>query len=190
MLHPIIPFITEELFQFFKGENDDLLVTNHWSQEASFNRDHAQSFEKTLNAIYQVRKLRADLKVPPSEKLNAFLKSKNIDDANQRAIVNLCKLENLITSDDLPENSIKVLTGIGEIGIDALNFIDVEAERLRIQKEIQFISKGFEAVEKKLSNQKFKDNAPKDLVDAELKKHQEYSEKLERLRELENSLNA
>ena len=190
MLHPIIPFITEELFQFFKGENDDLLVTNHWSQEASFNRDHAQSFEKTLNAIYQVRKLRADLKVPPSEKLNAFLKSKNLDEANQRVIVNLCKLENLIESDDLPENSIKVLTGIGEIGIDALNFIDVEAERSRIQKEIQFISKGFEAVEKKLSNQKFKDNAPKDLVDAELKKHQEYSEKLERLRELENSLNA
>ena len=190
MLHPIIPFITEELFQFFKGEKDDLLVTNHWSQEASFNRDHAQSFEKTLNAIYQVRKLRADLKVPPSEKLNAYLKSKGLDEANQRVIVNLCKLENLIESDDLPENSIKVLTGLGEIGIDALNFIDVEAERSRIQKEIQFISKGFEAVEKKLSNQKFKDNAPKDLVDAELKKHREYSEKLERLRELENSLNA
>jgi valyl-tRNA synthetase len=190
MLHPIMPFITEELFQFFKNETDDLLISNNWSKKEDFDTERASYFNKILNAVYQIRKLRADLKVPPSEKLEAFSKASDLSEENKRIIISLSRLEKLTEQKDSAKHTIKVLTPIGEISINAIKFIDVEAEKARIGKEIQFISKGFEAAEKKLANEKFRDNAPKDLVDAEIKKHQEYTEKLDRLRELENSLNA
>ncbi|MGX1263539.1 valyl-tRNA synthetase [Rossellomorea marisflavi] len=185
LLHPFMPFITEEIWQNLPHEGESITVAA-WPEVDSALTDDAAAEEMKLlvDIIRAVRNIRAEVNTPMSKQIKLMLKAKDEETLavlkkNAAYIERFCNPESLELSTDAsaPEKAMTaVVTGV-ELFLPLAGLINIEEEIARLEKELDKWTKEVSRVQGKLSNERFVSKAPQKVVDEEKAKEQDYLEK-------------
>ena len=194
LLHPFMPFITEEIWQAIPHEGDFLMKAQWpvYSDALRFPAEEA-SMESVMNAIRAVRNRRADLNVPPSRKSHLYVVTEKGDIFRQGAafMTRLAYASELTVSDTAPEghaDMVSAVTGDAALYMPMNELVDVEKELQRLAKEIEKAEKNIAGLKGKLSNENFVARAPEQVVQAERDKLRKAESLLQQLKESEARL--
>ena len=176
LLHPFMPFITEEIWQALPHEGDALMAAEYpvFKQELSFPED-ARRFETVMDAIKAVRARRAEMNVPPSRKAHLMIVTQEADafEAGRAYITKLAYASEVSVLDSVPadaESMVTAVTDNARMFMPMADLVDLEKERARLQKELANAEKQLQAQIGKLSNQNFVTRAPEAVVNVEREK--------------------
>ena len=168
--HPFMPFVTEEINGIF-SDNKTLLVTSDWPNTIKVDSNQAEnSFKFLIELISEIRSIRSELRVPPSNKIKLFINGDKGDllntlNKNIKELERMARLSSIEIIDILSDNLIQFsISGIS-FGLDLNGVIDVQQELDRLDKELKKINIDLSAVDKKLSNEQFLNNAPKEIIE-------------------------
>lgn len=189
LLHPVMPFITEEIYMALTGEATITLA--QWPQfEAALNFPDAENrMEYLIEAIKSIRNIRQEMNVHPSKKAKTYIiptaDARGAFGSGEHYLQKLGFASEVILIEDKTqlENSVSIVTAGGEILLPLGQLIDKEKELERLNKEIKKLAEEVDRVEKKLGNEKFMSKAPEKVVLEERDKMAKYSEMLEKVRE-------
>ncbi len=192
LLHPFMPFITEEIWQNLPGNKDALIVTSwpKYKQELEF-EDSEASIEYIKTAIKNIRNARAEMNIAPSRKATTIFvtrddKIKSYLENGKRYFINLASAESiqiLDTKENLGEDNISVVLDKAEVFLPLKELIDFDKELERLEKEKEKLEAEIKRVVGKLSNQGFVAKAPEKVVEEEKEKQRKYEEMLEKVLE-------
>ncbi|MBV1819426.1 valine--tRNA ligase [Bacteroidales bacterium MSK.15.36] len=195
LLHPIMPFITEEIYTHIQ-DKEETITTSKWPKYKEELRD--KSAEENMNyiieAIKSLRNVRTEMNVPPSRKAKVMIYAVEGKKAFEEGTVYFEKLASasevifLNSKNDAPENAVSAVTKGAEMFMPLLDLVDLEKELERLNKEKQKLEKEIERVEKKLSNANFVNKAPEAVVNEEKAKGEKYKEMLDAVLERIQSL--
>ena len=193
LVHPFMPFISEEIWQALPHEGEALMVERYpeYRESLSFPEDE-QSFEMVMTAIKAVRTRRSDMNVPPSRKAHLIIATdrKAAFEAGAGYICKLAYASKVTVQDAAPESTagmVSVVTDNARMFMPMAELVDLEKERARIGKELQNAEKQLQAQIGKLSNQNFVTRAPEAVVNAEREKKAKLEALIENLKlSLEN----
>ena len=191
LLHPFMPFITEEIYQALPHEGDALMVQPYpvYREDMAFPAESAR-FEKVMEAIRAIRSRRSEMNVPPSKRPHLYIVTEERE-AFENGRDYLCRLAyagEVIVSEDVPADAdkmVSIVTKDARCFLPMSELVDLDKERERLEKELAK-NRGFlENQRRKLSNESFVSRAPANVVATE----RERAEKLEALiANLEESL--
>ncbi len=177
LLHPFMPFITEELYSVIKSGHDgeSITVAEFPEAEPRFISDKIETeMELVQEAIAAVRAMRKEANVPPGVLVNIVVKPKDentleILSANQAYIRRLAKVDTFSIGFDLhkPETSASNVVRGTEIFVSLEGLVNVEAERSRLEKEIARLKGAVAGIESKLNNEQFIQRAPQQVIEKE-----------------------
>ncbi len=193
MLHPFMPFITEELWQKLaeNGEaRQDMLIRTKWADldEGFGNADSDREMDWVIRFVSEVRSVRSEMNIPAGAKIPLTLKSASDQSAgyleqHNDVIKFLARLESAKLSDEVPEGAIQAVLDEATIIIPVADVIDVAQEITRIQKEIDKTEKEITKFEKKLGNAGFLAKAPEHVIEEQKTRKAEAEEMREKYRE-------
>jgi len=193
ILHPFMPFITEELWHddlFAERSTDDCCIVAQLPTIGEINSRLLGDVELVKQIIAQVRNIRQNKQISPKETLQLLVKSNSGVDYNayKYIIVKLANLSELSFVNDKVGDAVGFLVSTDEFFIPLEQTLDVEAERERLEKEVIYLEGFLKSVDAKLSNERFMANAKPEVIENELKKKADAEAKLkianENLREL------
>lgn len=200
LLHPFMPFITEEIWQNLPHEGESITIAKWPQARPELNDEQAAEEMKLLvDIIRSVRNIRAEVNTPMSKKIKMLLKAKDsnvleILEKNRAYIERFCNPEELTiaTEIEIPDKAMTaIVTGV-EIILPLEGLINIEEEIARLEKELDKLNKEVERVQKKLSNEGFVKKAPQKVIEEERAKEKDYKEKRAaveaRIRELKGDL--
>jgi valyl-tRNA synthetase len=194
LLHPFMPFITEEIWQAIPHSGDFLMVSQwpEYNEGLNFPADEA-AMETVMNAIRAVRNRRADLNVPPSRKSSLYVVTEKQDIFDQGAayITKLAYANELIVSGQAPaghEDMVSAVTSDAVMYMPMNELVDIEKELARLAKEIEKAEKNISGLRGKLSNESFVARAPEQVVKAERERLEKAENLLQQLKESEARL--
>ena len=187
LLHPFMPFITEEIWQALPHDGSALMIQSYpeYSDALSFPEDET-AFEMIMSAIKAVRSRRAEMNVPPSRKPHLRIVTEK-KDVFENGIVYLSKLafagavEITDTDPESLDGMVSVVTDEAKLFMPMAELVDLEKERARIQKELDKAKKELDRLNGKLSNAKFIEKAPENVVAAEREKAEKMQALIENL---------
>ncbi|MEM8568144.1 MAG: class I tRNA ligase family protein, partial [Bacteroidota bacterium] len=186
LLHPFMPFITEELYQAIsKRKEGDCIIVAEWPRSEEYSKDILKEAEIAFEIISNIRNIRNAKQIAQKDTIELKVKTQYFDQFNDFANV-IEKLGNLSsfeeTRDKLENSSSFVLKG-DEFFIPLAEAVDLDKEREAMEKELAY-TKGFlTGVEKKLGNERFIKNAPEKVVAMEKKKMEDAKAKIKVLEE-------
>ncbi len=183
LLHPFMPFITEEIWQALPHEGDFLMLQS-WptvSGKLDFPQEE-KSMELIMEAIGAVRTRRSEMNVPPSKKAHLTLVTQEADLFRQGEahLKRLAYADAVTITDQAPTDQggmVSVVTHAAQMFIPLAELVDLEQEKARLDKEIAKAQKDLDGLKAKLSNENFVNKAPANVVQAE----RDRQEKLEAL---------
>ena len=186
LAHPFMPFLTEELWHELRQRTEkESIVISEWPKIEPFNNDLIQKAELSFEIVSAIRNTRNAKGISPKESLQLLVKTNQESFYTEFGPI-LTKLSNLSEisfATEKPETAISLVIKSEELYIPLAGQIDVEAEREKLSKELEY-AKGFlESVEKKLSNEKFVANAKPQIIEAENKKKDDTLSKIKALEE-------
>jgi valyl-tRNA synthetase len=190
ILHPFMPFISEEIWQYLKErEVDEALIISEYPVSTAFNEDVLREFEVIQEIISAIRNIRKQKNLSFKEKLDlSILTKESLNTEFYGLIRKLCNVSEIDEVDEKLENALTFRVGSNEFFIPYADSIDVEGEMLKIKEELQY-NKGFlSSVQKKLSNERFVKNAPESVILNERKKEADALAKIAMLEESLKSL--
>ena len=173
ILHPFMPFITEEIWHLIteRNENDDIIIA---SMPEPKNSDETvlSKFDFAKEVINGIRKVRAEKNIPFRDSIELFVldKSSSIDNAFDGVIAKLCNVSSIQYTEKAPESAFGFIIGSTEYFIPLTESVDIEAEIEKLKEELKYTQGFLISVDKKLSNERFVSGAPVDVVDKERKK--------------------
>jgi len=178
LLHPISPFISEEIWNHLKGKDDKDIIISQWpsssSRVKSYDVDSIKDFKEIVTSI---RTIRSELNIAPSKKIDIIVSVKSDSEINAinhyRHLIS--KLSNTDKIDlgikiEKPSNSAIAVCRIAEIYIPLGELVDKKEEILKLNKRLFELDKLIVSIEAKLSNKQFIDKAPEKVVDGEKNK--------------------
>ena len=188
LLHPFMPFVSEELWHLISKKNSDIMISS-WPECIGYDQKQLKDFELSSEIISSVRNIRKEQNIASKVKLELFyageFKRNKDHDAMIQKMANLSLFE--FTEEKINNSNGFIVSGV-EFFIPFGDTIDVEAERQKIEQELDY-SRGFlGSVQKKLSNERFVNSAPKNVVDMERKKESDALTKISLLEEKLNTL--
>ncbi|WP_107950624.1 valine--tRNA ligase [Lysinibacillus parviboronicapiens] len=198
LLHPFMPFITEEIWQHLPHEGESITVAAWPTVRTDLHfADEADNMKLLMDIIRSVRNIRAEVNTPMSKKVPLFISAKDaatvtILEANKAYLEKFCNPEPLTIGEGLeaPDQSMTAVVTGAELFLPLVGLINLEEEIVRLEKELEKWAKEVKLVSGKLSNEKFVSKAPEALVNAEREKLADYEDKhavvLKRLEELKN----
>ncbi|WP_164216385.1 valine--tRNA ligase [Virgibacillus sp. YIM 98842] len=190
LLHPFMPFITEEIWQQLPHKGSSITVSQWPKPRKEFHDEKASGEMKRLVSIIKsVRNIRSEVDTPMSKEVKLFIKAENETivselERHREYLVRFCNPSELIISSniDVPEKSMsQVVTG-AELFLPLEGLIDVDKELNRLEKELDKWTKEVNRVQKKLSNEGFVNKAPEKVVEEERKKEKDYLNKQEKVK--------
>lgn len=196
MLHPIMPFVTEKLWQSMPHDGESIMVADYPVANAELDDPAAtEQMNSLIELIKAVRNIRNEANAPMSKPVDILVKVDNDHLAqmlkdNRDYIERFCHPENLTIGKDVEAPRLAmsgILTG-AEVYIPMAELVDLDEERDRMEKEIAKLEKEVERSQKKLGNEKFVNNAPEKVVEAERQKATEWQQKLAAAKERLQSL--
>ena len=187
LLHPFMPFITEEIYQALPHDTASIMVSSwpQYDEKLVFAQEEAE-MEMIMDAIRAIRNRRAEMNVPPSKKALVQIETAKAD-VFTRGIPffkRLAYAANVEIGETLnpDEKSVTAVTNDAKIFIPLGDLVDLEAEKKRLDKEMAAASEKLERLEKKLANAGFVQKAPEKVVEQTKKEADTVREKIEMLR--------
>ena len=190
LLHPFMPFITEEIWQHFRERSpEEALIVSSYPIQEDFDGKVLKEFELVKEIVSAVRNIRKEKGISFKESLElCVLESANRESGYDAAIQKLTNVSAIIRVDDKVDRSVSFRVGANEFFIPVQDTIDVEEEKKKLEKELEY-NKGFLlSVQKKLSNERFVNNAPEQVIANERKKEADALAKIEVLEQSIRSL--
>ncbi|AXY25358.1 valine--tRNA ligase [Suicoccus acidiformans] len=187
LLHPIMPFVTEEIWQHISGSQVSIVLASYptvqekWIDEAS-----EQAMNQLIDVIRAVRTIRNEMNTPLSKEVDIFIKvnqatTGEIMEANRAYIERFSNPASLEISQapNTPEQVVSQTTSFATVMMPLEGLVSIEDELKRLDQEKQKLIKEVERVEKKLANENFVSKAPEAVVNAEKEKGKDYKRQLE-----------
>jgi len=187
ILHPFMPFLTEEIWHLLRerGDDDNIMIAS-WPERKRIHHKVLEQFNFAKDAIIAIRGVRAKKNIPQKEQLDFFVK-KNHDEVPDTTfdglVAKLCNLSGVEYVDEKIENAISFMVKSTEFYIPLGDSIDVEAEIKKLEEELKYTNGFLNTVMKKLSNDRFVKGAPAAVVENEQKKQSDAENKIKVLQE-------
>ncbi len=191
LLHPFMPFITEEIWQHIRSrKTEEAIITASWPEydEEKIHAKDAANFTAIQKMISALRNIRAEFNVPPSAEINVYVKT---GDEKMTSVLHknewiFRKMQAIGTFDvskglKKPEISASAVVEGSELFVPLKGVIDLEKERMRIKKEIGRLEGFLKSVNGKLNNEGFLNNAPEEVVQREYDKKEDTEDNLKKL---------
>ena len=171
LLHPFMPFITEELWQHIVDRKDgESLMVSPISMSTEVDEAFVQQFEVVKEVISNVRSIRLQKNIAQKEPLELQVVGENPVAAFDAVIIKMCNLSAVTAVEAKADGAAAFMVGTTEFAVPLGNMIDVEAEIARMEAELKHKEGFLQGVLKKLSNEKFVNNAPAAVIEMERKK--------------------
>lgn len=189
VLHPFMPFLTEELWERLGDEGqkaDKLLMLSAWPKPLVSDETAAGEINWLVDLISEIRSVRAEMNIPAGAKVQLVVVGAN-DVTKGRiathtsAIQRLARAEDIAMADAAPTGSAQIIVGEATICLPLAGVIDLAAEKARLSKDAGKLEADISKIEKKLSNPKFVEKAPDEVVAGEREKVAESKEKLDKI---------
>ena len=188
LLHPFMPFITEEIYQSLPHDCESIMISEYPKfDESLVFTDDAECMSRVITVIKAIRARRNEMNVPPSRKAKVYIATKYSDAFNDRAKIFFVRLasaseveiadsfEEVINADD----AVQIITDSATVFLPLADIVDTEKEIARLESEQKRLIGEIERLEKKLSNEGFVAKAPAAVVEGEKAKLQKYRENLD-----------
>lgn len=190
ILHPFMPFLTEELWERLgdKGvKADNVLALTEWPQAQVSDEEAAGEINWLVSLISDIRSLRAEMNVPAGAKVPVVVvepdaQTKARVERHENAILRLARAESITFETVAPKGAAQIVVGSTTVCLQLADIIDLDGEKARLSKEIDKLEGEIGRIEKKLGNPKFVDKAPQEVVDGEREKAAEFAEKLSKVK--------
>ena len=198
LLHPLMPFVTEEIWQHLPHEGESITVAAWPTVNPAYNfKDEAVEMQLLMDIIRAVRNVRAEVNTPMSKKVAMTISAKDasiasILEANKGYIEKFCNPDGLTIGANLeaPAQAMSAVVSGAEIFMPLAGLINIDEEIIRLEKELEKWAKEVKLVSGKLSNERFVSKAPEALVAVEREKLADYEAKFatveKRIAELKN----
>jgi valyl-tRNA synthetase len=188
LLHPFMPFVSEEIWHLLSKKKEDIMVSS-WPKFSGYEDQELKDFDLSCEIISSIRNIRKKQNIASKVKLELYyagdFKRNSAHDSLIQKMANLSLFDK--TQDKINNSNGFIVAGV-EFFIPFGDSIDVEAERQKIEQELDY-SRGFlVSVQKKLGNERFVNSAPKNVVDMERKKELDALTKIALLEEKLNTL--
>ena len=192
MLHPFMPYITEEIFQHIQDEEESIMISDWPVYKEEWNYvENETEIDLMKEAVRNIRNIRAEMNVVPSKKVQVFVVSdkediRNIFENSKVFFKTLSHASEVTVQADktgIGEDAVSVVTTNATIYMPLSDLVDIQKEKERLQKEKEKIQKEVERVEKKLANQGFVANAPQNVIEEEKAKGEKYRATLAQIEE-------
>ena len=188
LLHPFMPFITEEIWQALPHEGEALMIERYpeFKEELDFPEDE-QNFEMVMTAIKAVRARRSEMNVPPSRKAHLIIATERTA-AFEAGVSYICKLAYasevtvLTAPPEKTDGMVSVVTDNARMFVPMAELVDMEKEKARMEKELANAEKQLAGQIAKLSNENFVTRAPENVVNAEREKKAKLEALIENLK--------
>ena len=172
MLHPIMPYVTEEIFEKL-FESNKLAISSSWPNLIETETSLKNGIGLTIDIVSAIRSIRVEKNIPNKSRPTILLKNVNqekkiIIEENNNLILNLAKLNQIkFLSKQHEENEKSIVTTVDEIilMIPTDGLIDIEAEKNRLSKELENITNEIEIIDKRLNNPSFLEKAPPNVIE-------------------------
>jgi valyl-tRNA synthetase len=183
LLHPFMPFVSEEIWHLIDDRTNDIIVAD-WPKAGDVDEILLADFEHTSEVVAVIRTIRKEQNIAQKEQLELLVIANQKASNNLDAIIGkLGNLSAINTAVKKPKGAFSFMVKSNEYFIPLGDNIDVEEEKEKLQKEMDY-TKGFlKIVEEKLSNEKFVQNAPQQLVENEQNKLADAKKKIKILTE-------
>ena len=184
LLHPFMPFITEELWQHIVDRKDgDSLMVSPMVAPGKVDEAIVQQFEVVKEIISNVRSIRLQKNIAQKEALELQAVGENPVAAFNAVITKMCNLSSIAVVEAKADGAAAFMVGTTEYAVPLGNMIDVEAEIARMEAELKHKEGFLQGVLKKLSNEKFVNNAPAAVIELERKKQADAESIIKSLKE-------
>jgi valyl-tRNA synthetase len=191
LLHPFMPFVTEELWaRTAVTPRASMLIEGPWPDLSALPKfeDASRAMNWVIDLVKGVRSVRSEMNVPPAAKValvlkDADAKSKATLAANHDVILTLARLSSADVADALPKGSAQFVLGEATVGLPLGDVIDFAKERARLEKELKKAEEEIGRIDSKLSNEQFVSRAPEDVLTEQREKRAEYVATAARLKE-------
>jgi len=190
LLHPIMPFVTEEIYLKLYDINESIMISDwpEYLDEFNFEKEEKQ-IEKLKEIVVGIRNLRTKLNAHPSKKSKLIFVTteyKEVIEKSEEFLKKLAFGNEIIlqdTKDNIDKNAMSVLSDGIEVYMPFNDLVDIEAEKVRLEAEKEKVNSEIARAEKMLSNQGFISKAPQDKIDAEKEKLEKYKKMLDTINE-------
>ena len=184
LLHPFMPFITEELWQHLCDRTDgESLMVSPLSMSALVDEDIIREFEVVKEVISNIRSIRLQKNIAPKEALELQVIGENPVVAFNAVIMKMCNLSSINIVENKADGAASFMVGTTEYAVPLGNMIDVEAEIARMEAGLKHKEGFLQGVLKKLGNEKFVNNAPAAVLEMERKKQADAESIIKSLKE-------
>ena len=187
LLHPFMPFITEEIWQTLPHEGETIMKAPWpvYSEKLVFDEDEAK-MEIIMEAIRAIRNRRGEMNVPPSRNAHVYIATDKTEEFNTATVFmqRLTSASDVTVGEsfDIP-NAVSIVTAHAKIYIPMGDLVDFEAERKRLAKEKENAEKKLAQINNKLSNPGFLSKAPQQVVDGQKAEAEKLTEKIKMIEE-------
>ena len=196
LLHPIMPFVTEEIYQTLYHKKESIMISNwpQYSKDLDFSEEEEQ-IEEIKEVIVGIRNIRTNRNVHPSKKSKLIFVTKtmkNIIEADKAMIQKLGYANEIIIQEEkknIPQNAMSIVTKHMEVFIPFEDLVEIEAEKQRLTDEIKRLEAEVQRAEKMLANPGFVNKAPEKKVQEEKEKLAKYQTMLVATQERLEKLN-
>ena len=186
LLHPVMPFITEELWHKLPGRTESIMKAS-WPVASDYLTDAAslRDFEFLQETVTAIRTSRSELNVPPPALVKVSTRGESLRFAptSQQTVLlkTLCRVSEIAEASNRPPKTALAVVKGGEMYIHLEGLIDLKAEAAKQQRERQKLEKYIQAIQGKLANEQFVKNAPMELVEGEQSKMADAKDKISRI---------
>ncbi|HWR61034.1 MAG TPA: valine--tRNA ligase [Clostridia bacterium] len=197
LLHPYMPFITEEIFRHLPSEYESIMISK-WPEydEEAYKPEEEKKMEAVMEAVKSIRNIRAEMNVVPSRKAKVMIvtasqETRTALEEGRMYFERLASASEVVVMPEkkgIPENAVSAMMNGAEIYLPLEDLVDFEKELERLEKEKANLEKELQRVRGKLSNQGFVGKAPQNVIDEERAKEKKYRDMLEKVLERISSL--
>ena len=185
LLHPFMPFITEEIYQALPHDEESIMISKFPKFDENMTYDEEEEkMNALIDAVCALRNRRAEMNVPPSKKATVYIVTERNDIYNDKTarffekLAGASKVEFTPCSDP---NAVQIVAGSATLFVPLADIIDFEKEKERLNGEKKKTISEIERLEKKLSNEGFVAKAPAAVIEGEKAKLEKYKEQLENI---------
>ena len=187
LLHPFMPFITEELWGNLGADRAAHLIVSDWPElsDGLINEAAVKELDWLMTLITNIRSVRADMNIPPAKKAPLLMLSNTLDPrlaTYAPQLSPMARVEHVELAEKAPDAALQTVVDGVQFAIPLAGLIDMDAERKRLNKEIEKAQSEIDKIDKKLGNEAFVSKAPEKVVNLQKERRAGYVEEVETLK--------